>query len=356
MMVAAAAPGRGDLRRATSMGIVDNAVYVDGRRTANPSSLDETFETMRERHGLAWVGLYRPSEAEIRAVAEELSLHHLAVDDAIAAHQRPKLERYDDNLFVVLRPARYLDAEERVEFGELHVFVGPDFVVTVRHAESPDVGAVRRRLESTPELLRLGPEAILYAVLDQVVDEYAPVVAGLQNDIDEIEDQLFSGDPAVSRRIYELSREVIAFQRATHPVVGILQSLERGSEKYGVDIELQRNLRDVLDHSLRLAEQADSFRVLLQNALMVQATLVAQHQNEEMRRLSETSLAQGEEVKKISSWAAILFAPTLVGTIYGMNFERMPELGWGLGYPAAVAAMVAMGFALYLIFKRHKWL
>ncbi|MBD7981936.1 magnesium and cobalt transport protein CorA [Oerskovia merdavium] len=338
------------------MGIVDNAVYVDGRRTAKPSSLDETFETMRERHGLAWVGLYRPSEAEIRAVAEELSLHHLAVDDAIAAHQRPKLERYDDNLFVVLRPARYLDAEERVEFGELHVFVGPDFVVTVRHAESPDVGAVRRRLESTPELLRLGPEAILYAVLDQVVDEYAPVVAGLQNDIDEIEDQLFSGDPAVSRRIYELSREVIAFQRATHPVVGILQSLERGSEKYGVDIELQRNLRDVLDHSLRLAEQADSFRVLLQNALMVQATLVAQHQNEEMRRLSETSLAQGEEVKKISSWAAILFAPTLVGTIYGMNFERMPELGWGLGYPAAVAAMVAMGFALYLIFKRHKWL
>ena len=338
------------------MGIVDTAVYVDGRRTANPSSLDETFETMRERHGLAWVGLYRPSEAEIRAVAEELSLHHLAVDDAIAAHQRPKLERYDDNLFVVLRPARYLDAEERVEFGELHVFVGPDFVVTVRHAESPDVGAVRRRLESTPELLRLGPEAILYAVLDQVVDEYAPVVAGLQNDIDEIEDQLFSGDPAVSRRIYELSREVIAFQRATHPVVGILQSLERGSEKYGVDIELQRNLRDVLDHSLRLAEQADSFRVLLQNALMVQATLVAQHQNEEMRRLSETSLAQGEEVKKISSWAAILFAPTLVGTIYGMNFERMPELGWGLGYPAAVAAMVAMGFALYLIFKRHKWL
>ncbi|MET4222849.1 magnesium and cobalt transport protein CorA [Oerskovia enterophila] len=338
------------------MGIVDNAVYVDGRRTANPSSLDETFETMRERHGLAWVGLYRPSEAEIRAVAEELSLHHLAVDDAIAAHQRPKLERYDDNLFVVLRPARYLDAEERVEFGELHVFVGPDFVVTVRHAESPDVGAVRRRLESTPELLRLGPEAILYAVLDQVVDEYAPVVAGLQNDIDEIEDQLFSGDPAVSRRIYELSREVIAFQRATHPVVGILQSLERGSEKYGVDIELQRNLRDVLDHSLRLAEQADSFRVLLQNALMVQATLVAQHQNEEMRRLSETSLAQGEEVKKISSWAAILFAPTLVGTIYGMNFERMPELGWGFGYPAAVAAMVAMGFALYLIFKRHKWL
>ncbi|GAA1408975.1 MULTISPECIES: magnesium and cobalt transport protein CorA [Oerskovia] len=338
------------------MGIVDNAVYVDGRRTANPSSLDETFETLRERRGLAWIGLYRPSEAEIRAVADEFSLHRLAVDDAIAAHQRPKLERYDDNLFVVLRPARYLDAEERVEFGELHVFVGPDYVVTVRHAESPDVGAVRRRLEATPELLRLGPEAILYAVLDQVVDEYAPVVAGLQNDIDEIEDQLFSGDPAVSRRIYELSREVIAFQRATHPVVGILQALERGSEKYGVDIELQRNLRDVLDHSLRLAEQADSFRVLLQNALMVQATLVAQHQNEEMRRLSETSLAQGEEVKKISSWAAILFAPTLVGTIYGMNFARMPELDWVYGYPLAILAMVAMGFTLYAIFKHHRWL
>ena len=156
-------------------------------------------------------------------------------EDTIKAHQRPKIERYGDVLFTVLRPARYLDAEERVEFGELHVFTGPDFVVTVRHAESPDLARVRRRLEAAPELLRLGPEAVLYAILDQVVDEYAPVVAGLENDIDEIEDQVFGGDPAVSRRIYELFREVIEFQRATQPLLGMLGSLQRGFDKYGVD-------------------------------------------------------------------------------------------------------------------------
>ena len=152
-------------------------------------------------------------------VAKEFDLHELAVEDAVTAHQRPKLERYDHTLFLVLRPARYLDAEEEVEFGELHVFAGHGFVVSVRHAESPDLGRVRRRLEATPELLRLGPEAVLYAILDQVVDEYSPVVAGLENDIDEIEDQLFGGDPSVSRRIYELLREVIEFQRATHPLL-----------------------------------------------------------------------------------------------------------------------------------------
>ena len=163
-------------------------------RTADPASLDETFECMRERRGMAWIGLYRPEKNEILAVAEELHLHPLAVEDAVNAHQRPKLERYDDILFTVLRPARYLDDVERVEFGEVHVFTGPDFVVTIRQAESPDLGRVRHRLESSPELLCLGPEAVLYAVLDQVVDEYFPVVAGLENDIDEIEDQLFSGD------------------------------------------------------------------------------------------------------------------------------------------------------------------
>ena len=200
--------------------LVDNAVYVNGLRTADPQSLDETYEVLRERNGMAWIGLYRPDVAEVRSVATEFELHDLPVQDAISAHQRPKLERYGPTLFVVLLPARYLDDVERVEFGELHVFVGVNFVITVRHAESPDVGRVRRRLEGNPELLSLGPEAVLYAILDQVVDEYAPVVAGLENDIDEIEDQLFDGDPAVSRRIYELSREVIEFQRATHPLPG----------------------------------------------------------------------------------------------------------------------------------------
>ncbi len=338
------------------MALVDNAVYVDGRRTADPRSLDETYELLRQRRGMAWIGLYRPDADEIRSVAREFDLHPLAVEDAITAHQRAKLERYGTTLFTVLRPARYLDDTERVEFGEVHVFTGEGFVVTVRHAEAPDLGRVRDRLERAPELLRLGPEAVLYAILDQVVDEYAPVVAGLENDIDEIEDQLFKGDPAVSRRVYELSREVIEFQRATRPLLGMLHSLEAGFDKYNVDVELRRNLRDVQDHAIRIVERADSFRALLQNALTVQATLVGQQQNDEMRSLTETSLVQNEEVKKISAWAAILFAPTLVGTVYGMNFDRMPELHWPLGYPLALGLMVVTSVTLYLVFKRRSWL
>ncbi len=336
--------------------LINNVVYVDGRRVASPQSLDETYEVARERHGMAWIGLYRPDLEEFRSVEKEFGLHHLAVEDAIKAHQRPKLERYGTTLFVALRPARYLDETEEVEFGELHVFAGPDFIVTIRHAETPDLSTVRDRLEQAPDLLRLGPEAVLYAILDQVVDEYGPVLAGLENDIDEIEDQLFGGDLAVSRRIYDLSREVIEFQRATHPLVEVLDGLAAGFDKYGVDLELQRSLRDVSDHALRIVERADEFRAVLENALSVQTALVGQRQNEEMRALTEASLAQNEEVKKISAWAAILFAPTLVGTIYGMNFKHMPELNWYYGYPMALALMVVTSSALYLVFKRRHWL
>lgn len=338
------------------MAIIENAVYVQGRRTENPASLDETYEVLRERHGMAWIGMVRPDRAELQSVADEFQLHHLAVEDAISAHQRPKLDRYGETLFVALRPARYLDDVEKVEFGELHVFVGPDFLVTVRHAESPNLVKVRARLEADPNLLAMGPQAVLYAVLDEVVDEFAPVVAGLENDIDEIEDQLFDGAPEVSRRIYELSREVIEFQRATHPLVGMLEALKAGFDKYAVNLELQRNFHDVQDHVVRVVERADSFRTLLQNALTVHATLVGQRQNDEMRHLTEASLEQSEEVKKISSWAAILFAPTLVGTIYGMNFTHMPELSWVFGYPMALALMVATSVTLYRVFKARHWL
>jgi magnesium transporter len=335
---------------------VDNAVYVDGRRTADPANLDETFEVMRQRSGMAWIGMYRADPAEIHSVSEEFGLHELAVEDALRGHQRAKLERYGDTLFVVLRPARYLDADEVVEFGEVHVFVGSDFVVTVRQAEAPDLSRVRRRMEGDPQLLSLGPQAVFYGILDEIVDQYAPVVAGLENDIDEIEDEIFTGHADVSRRIYELSREVIEFQRAVQPLVGMLDALQRGAQKYGLVEELQQRLRDVQDHVIRISERADSFRVLLHNALTVQATVVGQRQNDEMRRLSESSLAQSEEVKRISSWAAILFAPTLVGTVYGMNFETMPELGWQLGYPFALALMLIMGVGLYVVFKWRKWL
>jgi magnesium transporter len=256
----------------------------------------------------------------------------------------------------VLRPARYLDAPEEVEFGEVHLFIGSNFAITVRHAESPDLGRVRKRLEHNPSLLALGPQAVLYAILDQVVDEYQPVIAGLENDIDEIEDQLFQGDPAVSRRIYELAQEAMAFQRATQPLTDILESLQSGFDKYGVDIELQRNFRDVLDHTLQIVARADGFRAVLQNALTVQSTLVMQEQNSEMSRLSAISVEQGEQVKKISGWAAILFAPTLIAGIYGMNFHVIPELSWMFGYPYALGLMLASGVVLYFVFKRRNWL
>jgi magnesium transporter len=331
------------------MTIIDNAVYVDGVRSAEPQTLEQTFETLTRHGGMAWIGLYRPTAAEMAAVAREFGLHALAVEDAISAHQRPKLERYEDNLFTVLRPARYLDSTETVEFGELHVFTGRNFVVTIRHAEMAGVGRVRRRLEDRPDLLRHGPEAVLYALLDMVVDDYAPVVAGLENDIDEIEDQLFSGDNSVSRRIYELAREVIQFQRAIHPLPEMMEQLRRGFEKYGVNTELQHSLRDVEDHVERVISRADSFRDLLQNALTLDGTLTANRQN-------EASAEQNEQVKKISSWAAIFFAPSFVAGVYGMNFDYMPELHWAAGYPMAIVLMAATATLMYAIFKRKGWL
>ena len=336
--------------------IVDNAIYVEGRRSAEPGSLRETYEALREGRGVAWIGLYKPTGAEFASVAEEFGLHELAVEDAIQAHQRPKLERYGDTLFVVLRPARYLDAPEEVEFGEIHVFVGEDFVITVRHGESPALGEVRRRLEGDTELLVLGPEAILYAIMDRVVDGYAPVVRGLENDIDEIETEVFSGNAGVSRRTYELTREVIEFQRAVKPLTGILSGLVGGFEKYGIDPELQRYLRDVQDHAIQVTEQVAGFRDLLQNILSVNLSLVGLQQNEEVKALTQASIEQNDEVKKISSWAAILFAPTLIAGIYGMNFDHMPELHWLLGYPFALFLMVMISVSLYLVFRRRDWL
>jgi magnesium transporter len=326
--------------------IVDSAVYRDGRRTAAPDDFAELHAACRTGDAVAWLGLYEPGAEEFAAVAREFGFHELAVEDAVKAHQRPKLERYDDTLFIVLRPARYDDELERVQFGELAIFVGPDFVITVRHGDAPELGPVRRRLETRPDLLRRGSLAILYAIVDDVVDGYLPVIAGLQNDVDEIEDEVFDGSPTVSRRIYELTREVIEFQRAAGPLEGILAQL---MGELATDDEEHRYLRDVHDHSIRVKEQAHAFRALLQNILSVNLTL-------ETKALSEASHAQNEQVKRISAWAAILFAPTLVGTTYGMNFEHMPELGWSFGYPFALALMLLVSVSLYVVFKRRHWI
>jgi magnesium transporter len=337
--------------------VVDAGIYRQGVRIASPPAVAGMSRLLADQPGaMAWIGLYRPAEAQLLTVADEFGLHEVAVEDAIVAHQRPKLERYDKTLFVVLRAAIYRDDVEEVEFGEIHLFVGPDFVITVRHSTAPDLSVVRQRMESDPDLLSRGPEAVLYAILDSVVDGYAPVVAGLQKDVDEIETEVFGGDPKVSRRIYELSGEVIEFQRATRPLLGMLDGLQAGFAKYGTDEELQRYLRDVADHATTVAERVDGLRQMLADILTVNATLVNQAQNEEIKRLTEASYDQNEEVKRVSAWAAILFAPTLIGTIYGMNFENIPELHWGLGYPFALALMLLTSVTLFLIFKSRGWL
>jgi magnesium transporter len=343
--------------------IVDNAIYVDGRRAVEPESLEETYQACRNRRGLAWIGLYEPTEEEFSSVAQEFGLHPLAVEDAIKAHQRPKIERYAGMLFVVLRSNRYIDETETVEFGEVHVFVGEDFVVTVRHGEASALARVRRRLESMPELLRRGPEAILYAIMDRVVDDYGPVAEALERDIDEIETEVFSGNTGVSRRIYELSREAIEFRRCTAPLIRILSNLIEEDSAYRLDPEVRRYLRDVQDHALRVTDKVESLRELVQNILSINLTLVSLSQNEEVKKLTEASVKQTDEVfkqtdevKKISGWAAIVIIPTLIASIYGMNFERMPELHWTLGYPLALLLMLLAALLLYALFKRRGWL
>ena len=344
------------------MSVVDNAIYIDGNRAIVPDSLDQTFEALHScpsgGQNFAWIGMLRPDEEEIRAVAKEFSLHSLAVEDTVNAHQRPKLEQYGDVLFVVLRPARYVDKIEEVEIGEVHLFLGPDFVITVRHAAEPDLGVVRTRLEADPQLLRQGPNAVLYAVLDKVVDDYGPVMEGLQTDIDQIEVQVFDGDPHVSRRIYQLSREVIDFQRAVDPLADLLDALRATLKQRaeGTDLELRRNLRDVADHATRVIERLAGFRELLTNILQVNAALVGQRQNEEMARMTEAGFEQNEQVKRISSWAAIFFAPSFIASVYGMNFDDMPELRWPFGYPFALLLMALLSGILYAAFKRKGWL
>jgi len=326
--------------------LVDCAIYRDGKRVVEPESLDEFYEASRNGAGVAWLGLHEPSKEELATCAREFNLHPLAVEDAIHAHQRPKLERYGDALFLVLRSARYVEETETVEFGEIHVFAGPTFVITIRHGPASELGRVRKELESRPQLLRRGPMSIVHAIVDRVVDDYAPVLTGIENDVDEIENEVFSGESReVSRRIYRLSREVIEFRRATGPLPDVLARLIDESG----DDEEKRYLRDVEDHAIRVHERLDGFHELLRNILNVNLTL-------ETKALNEAGNRQNEEVKRISAWAAILFAPTVVGTIYGMNFEHMPELSWRLGYPMALALMVAVSGSLYLLFRRRGWI
>ena len=326
--------------------ISDSAIYVDGKRTASPG-LEGTRHTCGERGGFAWVGLVEPDEEELASVISEFGLPELAVRDAVKAHHRPRADRYGETLLVVLRTARYLDQEERVEFGEIHIFLGSDFIVTIRHGEASSLEGVRKDLEGHPGFLGRGTGAVLWAVVDRVVDCYDPVIDGLENDVDEIEEQVFGGDADVSRRIYELSREVLEFRRAAQPLGRVLERLS--AESYSTDSEVLRRMRGVNDHVLRVTERVDGFRELLSNILSVNLTIVSVQQNAAMQR-------QNVQVQNISAWAAILAVPTLISGVYGMNFRYMPELHSYLGYPYALALMVLISGLLYLGFKRAGWL
>ena len=322
--------------------LVDSALYCSGARAPGSFPLEEAAEKARSEPGaFVWIGLHQPDAEAFAAVAAEFGLHPLAVEDAVHAHQRPKLDVYGDHLFVVLKTVRYVDSEEVVETGEVMVFVGRDAVVTVRHGGAAELSTVRSRLEERPDLLALGPSAVLWAVADAVVDGYGPALDGLEADVDEVEDQVFEGRDNPTRRIYTLKREVMEFARSVHPLVEATERLARG-DLPGLADGTTELFRDVHDHVLRADDRVNGLDSLLQSTLDANVAQVTLQQNEDMR--------------KISAYAAILTVCTTIAGIYGMNFEHMPELQWRLGYPFALSLMAGIGLYMHRAFRRNHWL
>jgi magnesium transporter len=322
--------------------IIDCAVYRGGARTAERVSLEEARTAMRQPDAFVWLGLYQPTDEEFEVVRTTFALHELAVEDALQGHQRPKLETYDDTLFVVLKPVRYDDASEQIETGHIMLFVNPSFVVHVRYGEASPLTAARRHVEARPDLLCCGPGAVLHAVVDHIVDDYDGPVRGLEQDIAEIEEQVFAqAEENPAERIVNLEREALEFHRAVAPLAVPLDRLARGHYKV-VHPDLHEYFRDVHDHLLRTVGQVEGFRELLSSILQANLTQVSVRQNEDMR--------------KISAWVAIAAVPTMVAGIYGMNFRFMPELAWRWGYPVVMSLTVLFCVVLYRRFKRAGWL
>ena len=325
--------------------IVDSAHYKDGvRQHEDPLTLEEAAE-LRGAPGsgeFVWIGLHDPAPGDLEKLQSLFGLHELAVEDAGQAHQRPKIEDYGEDAFIVLKTAHYHEDREEVHFGEIHVFAGPGYVITVRHGPGSELASARQRLEARADLLKLGPASAVWAVLDKVVDDYLPVVDAIEDDIEEVEKDVFDDDiPAPTARIYNLKREVIEFHRATWPLLSPLDALEQGAYAR-VPEELRRYFRDVGDHARRVDEQVSSQRELLTSVLEANLALVSVNQN--------------EVVKKISAIAGIIAVPTFIASVYGMNFEHMPELKWRIGYPLALAFMGLCVVALVSFFRRIDWI
>ncbi|GAA2811471.1 magnesium and cobalt transport protein CorA [Saccharopolyspora taberi] len=329
--------------------VVDCAVYVDGHRLEGPWTHTEAVEEVRARGtGFVWIGLHEPSEEQINGLAETFGLHELAVEDAVHAHQRPKLERYDTTLFMVLKTVRYVANEtlsansEIVESGELMAFVGRDFVITVRHGKHAGLAQVRSQLEEDPEQLALGPSAVLHGIADHVVDTYLEVTEAIQVDIDEMEAEVFAPRTKIdAEHIYLMKREVMELRRAVMPLAKPLQRLAEGYTPT-VPEEVRSYFRNVDDHLATVSERVASFDELL--TTLVDATL------------AKITLQQNTDMRKISAWVAIISTPTMIAGIYGMNFDVMPETQWQFGYPVALLVMMACCVGLFKIFRKNKWL
>jgi magnesium transporter len=322
--------------------IVDCAHYRDGKRQHEGKlPLDVAEKCVVGDGDFVWLGLFEPTEEELREVGERFDLHELAIEDAFKGHQRPKLEGYDDSYFIVLKPARYVDETEEVEFGEIMLFVSRTYVIAVRHGMASGLGEARRRLEAEPELLAGGPAAAVWAILDKVVDDYAPVVAGIDNDITEVETEIFAERADATQRIYFLKREVIEFHHATSPLLLPLESLERGAFP-NMDEQLRRYFRDVADHARRIDDEVTAQRELLTSILEANLALLGVKTN--------------DVVRAISAYAAIIAVPTFLASIWGMNFVHMPELDQTWGYPAALGLMAIAVVALHTFFRRIRWL
>ena len=322
--------------------IVDCAHYRDGvRQHEGQLPLDAAASCVVGDGDFVWLGLFEPTVEELRDVGERFDLHELALEDAYRAHQRPKLEDYDDSYFIVLRPARYDDEQEEVEFGEIMLFISRTYVIAVRHGAASELTGVRKLLEAHPELLEAGPAAAVWAIIDKVVDDYQPVVDGIDNDIIEVETEIFGERADSTQRIYFLKREVIEFHHAVAPLLVPLESLERGAFP-NMDEQLRRYFRDVADHARRVDEQVTAQRELLTSILEANLALLGVKQN--------------EVVRTISAWVAIIGVPTFMASIWGMNFEYMPELDERWGYWVALGMMVVAVVLLYSFFRRIKWL
>jgi magnesium transporter len=325
--------------------VVASVAYSNGRRVGDVT-IDDISDVLGLPETFVWIGVFEPDEVLLRKMQEEFGLHDLAVEDALTAHQRPKIERYDNSVFVVLRTAQIEEAKQpcSIQYGEVHIFLGSNFILTVRHGYATSFTPVRMRAEATPDLLKQGPAFVLYALMDFIVDQYFPIVDALGEELERLEQRVFTQpfSRQTTTLIYNLKRDMLALKRVIAPLIEISSRLQRFEDEALIPVQTRPYFRDVYDHTLRINEMIDSVRDLLGTALEAHLSLISVSQNEDTRRLA--------------AWAAIFAVPTAIAGIYGMNFDHMPELRWAFGYPFVLGLIIVACVWLYVTFKKARWL